>query len=249
MKLYYKSPTFLKGVIVFLAVFFFTLTQIISVIFFDKTFHAVWIDAILALVSSLIIIEIAFYLFYKKEKQLDKEVEQLIDAYQYIGQVNRKIDALLDLDISDLDHSKNNSLNESAGKIFHQLANLLSAQAGCLCLNPPINLKIHIGVKNEAEVKHAFEILKSKNINEFKYSRSLDNEKYFRELGIKEDFIKKYNFVVKPVYMHEQDIGLMFLVFKKSQQLEERDLNIIRFYSFYIALNYTFNPDFSKTKT
>ena len=249
MKLYHKSPTFLKGIIVFLAVFFFTLSQVISVIFLNKSFHAVWIDAIFALISSLIIIEIAFYLFYEKEKQLDKEVEQLIDAYQYIGQVNRKIDALLDLDISDLDHSKNHSLNESAGKIFNQLANLLSAQSACLCLNPPINLKIYIGNKNETEIRHVFDFLKNKNVKEFKYSGSPENEKYFRELGLKEDFIKKYNFVVKPVYMHDKDIGLMFLVFKKNQQIEERDLNIIRFYSFYIALDYTFRPDFSIAKT
>jgi hypothetical protein len=244
MKLYYKSPSFLKGIIVFLAVFFFTLSQIISVIFLNKSIHAVWIDSLFALITSVIIVEIAFYLFGKKERQLDKEVEQLIDAYQYIGQVNRKIDALLDLDISDLDHSKNHSLNESAGKIFHQLANLLSAQTACLCLNPPINLKIHIGNKNETEIRQVFEFLKSQSVKEFKYSGSPENEKYFREVGIKEDFLKKYNFVVKPVYMHEQDIGLMFLVFKKNQQVEERDLNIIRFYSFYIALNYTFRPDF-----
>jgi len=248
MKFYYKSPTFLKTIVVFLAVLFFILSQIISVIFLHKSFHAVWIDAIFALISSLIIIEIAFYLFYKKEKQLDKEVEQLIDAYQYIGQVNRKIDALLDMDISDLDRSKNNSRNESAGKIFNQLANLLSAQSACLCLNPPINLKLHIGNKNETEIRDVFEFLKNKNVNEFKFSESPENEKYFRELGISEDFMKKYNFVVKPVYMHDQDIGLMLLVFKKNQHVEERDLNIIRFYSFYIALNYTFNPDFSKTK-
>lgn len=249
MKLYYKNPTFLKIVIVILVVLLFALSQIISVIFLNKTLHAVLVDSVSALITTIIVMEIAFYLFYKKERQLDKEVEQLIDAYQYIGQVNRKIDALLDLDISDLDHSKNQTLNESASKIFNQLANLLSAQSACLCLNPPINLKIHIGNKNETEIRHIFDFLKSKNINEFKYSGSPENEKYFREFGIKEDFINKYNFVIKPVYMHDKDIGLMFLVFKKNQHIEERDLNIIRFYSFYIALNYTFRPDFPISKT
>jgi hypothetical protein len=249
MKFYYKSPTFLKGIIVFLAVFFFTLSQIISVIFLNKSVHAVLIDSFFALVTSIVIIEIAFYLFHRKEKQLDKEVEQLIDAYQYIGKINRKIDALLDLDISDLDHSKNHSLNESAIKIFRQLVNLLSPQSAYLCLNPPINLKMHIGRKNEIETKHVFELLKNKKLSEFKYNSGTENEKYFFDLGVGEDFIKKYNFVAKPVYMHDKDIGLMFLVFKKNQQLEERDFNIIRFYSFYIALNYTFRPDFSIEKT
>jgi hypothetical protein len=249
MKFYYKNPTFLKIIIVVLVVLLFSLSQIISVIILNKTLHAVLLDSVSALITTLIVVEIAFYLFYKKERQLDKEVEQLIDAYQYIGQVNRKIDALLDLDISDLDHSKNHSLNESAGKIFNQLANLLSTQSACLCLNSPINLKIHIGNKNETEIQHVFELLKNKNDNEFKYSGSPENEKYFKDLGIKEDFIKKFNFVVKPVYMHDKDIGLMFLVFKKNQHIEERDLNIIRFYSFYIALNYTFRPDFSDVKT
>jgi hypothetical protein len=49
--------------------------------------------------------------------------------------------------------------------------------------------------------------------------------------------------------MHRQDIGIMLLLFKKNQTIEDRDMNIIRVFSFYLALNATFKPDFSKFET
>ncbi|MDD5340864.1 MAG: hypothetical protein PHC97_00285 [Patescibacteria group bacterium] len=247
MKLRYKSKAFLKGLIVFIAVSFFMLSQIVSVIFYNKPAQSLLVDFVLAIIGSIIIAEIVLNLIGKKEKQLDKEVEQLIDAYQYIGNVNRKIDSLLEMDISYLDHSKNHSKNETAMDIFRRLASLLSPEYGCLNLTEPFNLKYCIGTKNNNELGRPVEILKNVNGSTFKYSERTEDQEYFKE-QFGDNVLKKYSFLIKPVYMHDKDIGFMFLIFRKNQRLEERDFNIIKIFSFYIALNYTFKPDFSMLK-
>jgi hypothetical protein len=188
---------------------------------------------------------VIFYIINIKQKQLNDQLDQLTEAYQYIGQVNRKIDALLELDISSLYHSKSNTLHESSAKIFKQLINILPAKAGFFHLKPPQQFKIYHGEQINPEIKKTFDYLHNQGITDFRYSHGPENETYFKELGVDENLLKKYIFLIKPIYMHDQDIGHIILVFPKNRTIEDRDINIIRIYSFYLALNYTFKPDLS----
>jgi len=213
--------------------------------YFHKNPYNSLADAILSFILTILIVYLAFYLINIKQKQLNDQLNQLTEAYQYIGQINSKIDALLDLDISRLDHSKKSSLHESSAAIFRQLANLTRAKAGLFYLKPPLHFKIYHGDKMHPAVKHALDFIGEKGIKEFKYSHGQENEQFFKDLGINENLLKRYIFLIKPVYMHDKDIGHLLLLFAKDQAPEERDLNIIRIYSFYLALNYTFKPDLS----
>ncbi|MFC1598617.1 hypothetical protein ACFL2U_01220 [Patescibacteria group bacterium] len=186
-----------------------------------------------------------FYIITKKETQLKEQVDQLTDAYQYIGQINRKIDALLELDISTLDRSNQTSLIKSFEIIFNQLNNIVQAQTGFLYLKPPFNFKIQVNKKDNKEFKAIFNKLLNLESVDFKYSKHSESTEFFKSLNISDEYFKKYDFVSKPVYMHNQDIGVILLIFNSNQPLEERDFNMIRVFSFYLALNATFKPDFS----
>ena len=87
-------------------------------------------------------------------------------------------------------------------------------------------------------------ISRNENID-FCYSKNREAKEYFKNLDTNGHMLKKYDLITKPVYMHDKDIGIMLLLFDKKHFVEERDLNIIRVFSFYLALNYTFKPDLS----
>ncbi len=238
-----------KILIIGLIIIFFIIIQVIDIFYLQKTSNIIIIDAIAALIFSILLIELIFKIITKKENQLKNQIEQLTDAYQYIGQINRKIDALLELDISNLDRSKKYSLNESSTDIFNQLLNLVQAKAGYLYFRPPIDFKFYQTKIDQPQIKKTFEKLITAGIKEFKYSQNKNNQEFFESLNIEPEILKKYDFLTKPIYMHDKDVGIMVLAFKKNQQLETRDFNIIRIYSFYLALNYTFKPDFSIYQT
>lgn len=216
--------------------------------YFHKALANSLADGFLSLILTILLVNLSFYIINIKQRQLNDQLNQLTEAYQYIGQINRKIDALLELDISSLDHSKNNSLHESSVAIFRQLANLLQAKAGLFYLKPPMQFKIYHGEDMHPDIKKSFDFLISKDIKEFKYSHGPENELFFKELGVNEDLLKRYIYVIKPVYMHDKDIGHLILLLPKNQAPEERDLNIVRIYSFYLALNYTFKPELTLDK-
>lgn len=240
-----KNYRLLKIFIIGLALAIIIADQLVNYFFFRENLYKIIADSLISIILTLVLINFIFYLINIKQKQLNDQLNQLTEAYQYIGQINRKIDALLELDISTLDHSKKNSLHQSSTAIFRQLINLTQAKAGLFYLKPPLHFKIYHNENYHPELKKTFDFLSEQGIKEFKYSRVPENEQYFRELGINENLLKKYNLLIKPVYMHDQDIGHLLLLFPKNQNLEDRDINIIRIYSFYLALNYTFKPDLS----
>jgi len=249
MKSWLKNKLSIRFFIIFLVLLALLISQTIAFIYFDKPLNLILLDSLSVLIATVFIIEITLYIVVKKENQLNEQIEQLTEAYQYIGQINRKIDALLELDISSLDRSKKLTPNESSSAIFKQLINLLQAKAGYLYIRPPIQFKIFHGSQKEITAKKTFEYLLATGLKEFKHSQGKENEQFFKDLGVNGGLLKKYTLLAKPVYMHEKDMGMMFLLFKKGQILEDRDLNIIRIYSFYLALNYTFKPDFSFYQT
>ncbi|MCX6744607.1 MAG: hypothetical protein NTX82_03725 [Candidatus Parcubacteria bacterium] len=242
-KFFTKNYQFLKIFIIGLVMLVIITDESFNHYYFHKNPINSIADAILSITITIASVSFAFYIINIKQRQLNDQLTQLTEAYQYIGQINRKIDALLELDISTLDHSKKNSLHESSTAIFKQLVNLLQAKAGLFYLKPPLQFKIYHGDHLNNDIKRSFELLINNGIKEFKFSQGSDNDQYFKDLGINENLLKKYTILIKPVYMHEKDVGHLILLFAKNQILEDRDLNIIRIYSFYLALNYTFKPD------
>jgi hypothetical protein len=239
----------LKITLIIAVIFLILIVNIIDLCYFKKTFASIIFDVASSLVLTCLLLCLTFYLIKKKEQQLKSQIQQLCEAYQYIGQINRKIDALLELDITSLDQSAHRPIHETASAIFKQLISLLGAKAGFLYYNPPFEFKIYTDIQKNHEIKNALEILARSGTKEFRHSQGLENELFFKDLGLTDDLLKKYDFVIKPVYMHRQDIGIMLLLFKKNQTIEDRDMNIIRVFSFYLALNATFKPDFSKFET
>jgi hypothetical protein len=244
-KFFTKNYNFLKIFIIVFVLIIIALDETLNHYYFHKAIANSLADSILSFILTILLVNFAFYIINTKQKQLNDQLDQLTEAYQYIGQINRKIDSLLELDISTLDHSKNNSLHESSATIFRQLITLTQAKAGLFYLKPPLHFKIYHGDKMHPDVKHALDFIIAKDIKEFKYSHGPGNEQFFRDLGVNENLLKRYIFLIKPVYMHDKDVGHLLLLFNKNQVLEDRDLNIIRIYSFYLALNYTFKPDLS----
>jgi len=244
-----KNYTFLKITLIIAVIFLILIINIFDIYYFKKPLASIIFDVTSSFVLTCLLLCLTFYLIKKKEKQFESQIQQLCEAYQYIGQINRKIDALLELDIASLDQSAHRPIHETASGIFKQLISLLGAKAGFLYFNPPLEFKMYTDNQKNHEVKNALEILARSGAKEFRHSQGQENELFFKELGLTDDLLKKYDFVIKPVYMHQQDIGIMLLLFKKNQALEDRDLNIIRVFSFYLALNATFRPDFSKYKT
>jgi len=244
-KFFNKNYHFLKNFIIVFVILIIIIDETFNYYFFHKAIANSIADSILSFILTVLLVNFAFYIINIKQQQLNDQLNQLTEAYQYIGQINRKIDALLELDISTLDHSKKNSLHESSASIFRQLINLTQAKAGLFYLKPPLHFKIYHGENMHPDVKHALDFIVEKGIKEFKYSHDPDNEQFFRDLGVKENLLKRFIFLIKPVYMHDKDVGHLLLLFNKNQVLEDRDLNIIRIYSFYLALNYTFKPDLS----
>jgi hypothetical protein len=244
-----KNYALLKITLIIVVIFLISIVNIIDIFYFKKPLVSTIFDVIISLILSCLLLCLTFYLIKKKEKQLESQIEQLCEAYQYIGQINRKMDALLELDIASLDNSAKRPAHETASAIFKQLVNLLGAKAGFLYFNPPLEFKIYTDNQKSNEIKNVLEILARSGTKEFRHSQGIENENFFKELGVTNDLLKKFDFVIKPVYMHQQDIGIMLLLFKKQYPLEDRDLNIIRVFSFYLALNATFKPDFSIYKT
>lgn len=244
-KFFNKNYRFLKNFIICFVIFIIIVDETFNYFYFQKEVYNSIADSILSLVLTVILVNFAFYIINIKQRQLNDQLNQLTEAYQYIGQINRKIDALLELDISTLDHSKKNSLHESSTAIFRQLVNLIQAKAGLFYLKPPLHFKVYHGDNLQPEIKQAMDFIGGKGLKEFKYSHGPENEKFFIELGLNENMLKRFIFLIKPVYMHDKDVGYLLLLFNKNQIPEERDLNIIRIYSFYLALNYTFKPDLS----
>jgi hypothetical protein len=244
-KLLSKNYRFLKTFLIVFVCFIIVADETFNFYYFHKNPANGIADALISFILTILLVNFAFYLINIKQRQLNDQLNQLTEAYQYIGQINRKIDALLELDISTLDHSKRNSLHESSATIFKQLINLIQAKAGLFYLKPPMQFKIYHGENLHPEIKRTFDHLIERGITEFKFSNSPENEQFFKDLGVNEQLLKKYMLLIKPVYMHDKDVGHLLLLFNKNQNLEDRDLNIIRIYSFYLALNYTFKPDLS----
>jgi hypothetical protein len=213
-----------------------------------KAYSYIYLDLLITFLLSVIIIYFAFIIIEKKENQLKEQVDQLTDSYQYIGQINRKIDSLLDVDIASLDQSKNVSLQNSTTKIFSSLINILNAKAGLLSFNYKTNFKIFESDLDDELIKTNLEKIAKQNYNKLYCSFNKDQQKYFTDLNIADDFFKKFKIISKPIYMHDKDIAVMILLFDKEQEIEDRDLNIIRVFSFYLALNATFKPDFTVQK-
>lgn len=244
-----KKYAWLKITIIAIVIFLILIVNGIDMFYFNKPIASIIFDIISSFILTFLLLCYIFYIIKKKEKQFESQIEQLTDAYQYIGQINRKIDALLELDIASLDQSAHRPIHETASGIFKQLISLLGAKAGFLHLNPPLDFKMYVDHQKNFEIKNALEILARSGTKEFKHSQGAENEMFFKELGLSDELLKQYDFIIKPVYMHRQDIGIILLLFKKNQTLEDRDLNIIRVFSFYLALNATFKPDFSSYQT
>jgi hypothetical protein len=238
----------LQKIIILFVIVVCLVKEVIYLLFFHKNLLLSSLDLLITLTISIILIKIGFSLIKQKEKQLKYQIDQLTDSYQYIGKINRKIDSLLELDISSLDHSKKNiSIEDSAKKIFSQLINSVSAKAGLLVLYSPLNLKIYQQQNNNG-YKKILEKLASARLPNFCHSQNQQELAKFTELNFEDSILKKYILVSKPVYMHDKDIGIITLVFDNNFDLEERDLNIVRVFSFYLALNVTFQPDFNLKK-
>ena len=238
----------LKKLIIFIVLIISLLKELIYLIFFHKNLLISALDFLVTMSIAIILIRICFYLIKQKETQLKYQIDQLTDSYQYIGKINRKIDSLLELDISSLDHSKKNiSLEDSVKKTFSQLVNSVNAKAGLLILYNPLNLKIYQQVNNNGYKKILDKLVAAK-LPDFYLSLNQNEIAKFKELGFDDNVLKKYILVSKPVYMHDKDIGIMAILFDSNTEIEERDLNIIRVFSFYLALNVTFQPDFNLNK-
>lgn len=208
----------------------------------------IYIDLVITLLLSVAAIFFAFNIIEKKENLLKEQVDQLTDSYQYIGKINRKIDSLLEIDISSLDQSKNISLENSTAKIFSRLINVVNAKAGLLKFTYKVDFKIFESAFNDEKIKENLKKIARQHYSDLYCSFNVGQQKYFTELNIGQDFLKKYKIISKPIYMHDKDIAVMVLLFDKNEEIDDRDLNIIRVFSFYIALNATFKPDFAVQK-
>lgn len=208
----------------------------------------IYLDLLITLLLSVIVIYFAFQIIEKKEKQLKDQVDQLTDSYQYIGKINRKIDSLLEIDISSLDQSQNVSLEDSTAKIFSRLINITNAKAGLLSFTYGTNFRIFESVLNDEKIKDNLKKIAKQHYSNLYCSFNEGQQKYFTDLDLNDAFLKKYQLISKPIYMHDKDIGVMVLLFDKKEEIEDRDLNIIRVFSFYLALNATFKPDFKIQK-
>ncbi len=244
-KLLFKNQRNLKITIAIIVVFFIFIYNLIGYFYFQHTINEIILDFSITIIISTGLIALIFYSFNQQKKQLNEQIEQLAEAYQYIGKINRKIDALLELDIASLDRSKKYSLNEASSKIFKQLLNLINARTGYLYLKSPIEFKIFHGLNKNNQLKKFCDLIAQNKKIDFHYSKNREAREYFKNLNINENLLKKYDLITKPVYMHDKDIGVMLFFFDKKHFVEERDLNIIRVFSFYLALNYTFKPDLS----
>lgn len=243
-----KNYTLLKILIITTVSAVIISIEIFNHFYFQKSVVNSIFDIITAFILTNFIVLLSFHIINIKQTQLNEQIDQLTEAYQYIGQINRKIDSLLEIDISALDQSRNLPQNKSFDLIFNQLINLVQAHAGYIYLKPPLNFRLIKSHTRHPELHKIFDNLVQLGSPHFKYSRHAESGEFFKSLNISDELLKRYHFVAKPVYMHNQDIGVMLLVFTNEQTLEERDLNIIRIFSFYLALNATFKPDFSTAK-
>jgi len=246
-KLLFNNLKLFKITISIIVIFFIVSYNLVDLLFFKNSVNQIIFNVISSIIIVALLLLFLFYIINRSQAQSNTQIEQLTEAYQYIGQINRKIDSILDLDISSLDQSINFPIQKKAEDIFHQLIPLVNSIAGILYFKPPFDFKIHSKFKDE---KAALELEKllPKDLKKFKYSQNPEYKQRFIKHGLSEDFFKKYEIISKPVYMHDQDIGLMLLVFNKGNPITDRDLNIIRVFSFYLALNATFKPDFSLYK-
>ena len=244
-KFFTKNYKRLQVNIFLIALLVILIANLIGYYFLAKTAINVVFDIILTIILTIGFICLTFLIIRKKEKQLKDQVDQLTDSYKYIGQINRKIDSLLEIDISNLDHSKGYSMENSSHKIFSNLCNILNAKAGLLTIHyQNNNFKIFEALNKQDEIKTQLEKVAQKHYDKFYSSFIQDHQQYFDSLGLPEKFLKENKIISKPVYMHDQELGNIILAFDKNEEIEERDLNIIRVFSFYIALNATFTPDF-----
>jgi len=243
-----KKYYLLKTIIIICVIIIIGITELISYFYFKSSLERIIIDSLVALILSLLLIELSFYIINKKEQQLKDQVDQLTEAYKYIGQINRKIDSILDLDIHYLDRSRDFSLEESAQNIFFKLLNLINAKAGYCCLNDPLNYCFLKSELNDPKIKKIFKDLARQKIRHFYLSPVNEHKEQFIKLGIDPNFLNKFHLISKPVYMHDKDIGQMILILDNQENIDEREKNIIRIFSFYLALNATFKPDFKVQK-
>jgi len=249
-KLLTHNYRLLKLVIIISVLILIFITEVINFFYFKKPIASSVFDSITIFIISLIILKLTFFTINKKEEQLNQQVNQLTDAYTYIGKINRKIDALLDLDISSLDQSKNKDLRASSESIFNQLISLINACEGILILKHPFNIKVYRNFypNHDQDIKPIIEELVKNNIRHFYFSQNPNHKYEISKLGVDKQIFKKFNLILKPVYMHDKDIGQMVIVLDAKEEIEERDLNIIRVFSFYLALNTTFKPEILNQK-
>jgi len=239
----------LKYCIIIIVIIFSLAAELINHLFLEKPFYSSLFDFCVTVSVTFFLIFLVFSIIDKKEKQLKIQIDQLTDSYQYIGKINRKIDSLLELDLANLDHSKkDHSLDESTRKIFTQLLVSLNAVSGLLLIDYPLNLHIYQHYNTPHNFKLILERAAKNKPSTFYNSQNEADRQYFLQQGFEPEFFNKFILVYKPVYMHDKDIGAITLLFNKNSDLEERDLNIIRVYSFYLALNLTFKPDFMVKK-
>ncbi|HLN18543.1 MAG TPA: hypothetical protein VK255_00040 [Patescibacteria group bacterium] len=108
-------------------------------------------------------------IFHKKEKEkdqkkIDQTVKDLVESYSYIGEVNRKMDIIMNIALGLSDRSMLNKKKEK--EIYESIVNaanfLLKAESVCLRL---VDLK-NFRIKKEIKTKGQHQIVKNEELAE-----------------------------------------------------------------------------------
>jgi len=203
-------------------------------------------DRFIMAIIIYIIVHSAFYFIEKQQNKLEENLNELLNSYEYIGVVNRKLDEILDLKIS-LETNLNGTHNykQKAEFILTKLMNLLNASAVFIHFLDNSYHDVPVAKNNEniEECRQVFAKLNRKHFSEIINTQNNFDQAKLEELQIGAKFFEKNNIIIKPVYVNKQDIAQVYIILNKDEEIEEQDLKIIRLFAFYLAANFCFTKN------
>jgi len=191
-------------------------------------------------IITFFVIQISFYLIYRQNDKLQENINELLNSYEYIGTINRKLDELLDLKIN-LDDTENEKMNkrQMAEFTLTKLIRIINASAGHIHFlhhdYPDISYSKTENNDDIEKYKNIFNLLGKKHFNEIINTQNSFDETKLAECQIPAEFHQDHNIIIKPVYLNKQDLAQIELILPKEERIEEQDIKIIRLFSFYLA--------------
>lgn len=205
-------------------------------------------DRFIMAIIVFVIIHTAFYIIEKQQNKLEENLDELLNSYEYIGTVNRKLDEILDLKISlESNLSASHSYKHKTEYILTKLINLLNGSAALLHFlgNQYHDVAVSKNGDNIEDFRNVFSKLNRKHFTEILNTQNKFDLAKLEEFQISPTFLEKYNLIIKPVYVNKQDIAQVYIVINKEENIEEQDMKIVRLFAFYLAANFCFtnNPN------